>query len=182
MSLSPIQRSRGIPSAVGVDHVAITVPDLQQALDFFTDVLGCEHVFTAGPFSDPDGDWMQTNLGVDRRASASLAMVRCGPSQNVEIFQYDVPDQTTRSPRNSDVGATHIAFRVTDMDRAVAYLPAQPGVTVLGTPTPVSGQPNGGLTFVYFQTPWGLSMEVVCYDRLDYEASTSARLFSVAPG
>jgi catechol 2,3-dioxygenase-like lactoylglutathione lyase family enzyme len=179
IDLEKTMSKSGIPSAIGVDHVAITVPDLQQALDFFVNVLGCEHAFTAGPFSDPTGTWMETNLAVDPRAATTLAMVRCGPTQNVEIFQYDAPDQVTRGPRNSDIGASHIAFRVTDMAAAVAYLRAQPGVTVLGDPTPVSGQPNGGLTFVYFQTPWGLSMELVCYERLDYEATTSTRLFTV---
>ena len=64
----------GIPSAIGVDHVAITVPDLQQALDFFVNVLGCEHAFTAGPFSDPTGTWMETNLAVDPRAATTLAI------------------------------------------------------------------------------------------------------------
>jgi catechol 2,3-dioxygenase-like lactoylglutathione lyase family enzyme len=171
--------TKGIPTAAGVDHVALTVPDLQQAMAFFIDVLGCEHVFTAGPFSDPGGDWMQTNLGVHPRAATTLALLRCGPSQNIELFEYETPEQTTSLPRNSDSGASHIAFRVTDMDRAVAYLKAQPGVTVLGEPTLVAGQPNGGLRFVYFRTPWGQSMELVCYDRMDYEATTSARLFDV---
>jgi catechol 2,3-dioxygenase-like lactoylglutathione lyase family enzyme len=174
-----IPMTKGIPTAAGVDHVALTVPDLQQALPFFIDVLGCEHIFTAGPFSDPAGDWMQSNLGVHPRAATTLALLRCGPSQNIELFEYEAPDQSTDLPRNSDIGASHIAFRVADMDQAVAYLKAQPGVTVLGEPTLVSGQPNGGLRFVYFRTPWGQSMELVCYDRMDYEATTQARLFDV---
>ena len=179
MSQIPQSIPRGIPSSVGVDHVAFTVPDLGAAVAFFVDVLGCEYVFTAGPFSDPWGEWMQTNLDVDRKAAATLALLRCGPTQNIELFQYTAADQASRPPRNSDIGAAHMAFRVTDMQQAVAYLRAQPGVTILGEPTPVAGQPNGGLTFVYFQTPWGQSMELVCYDRMDYEAATTARLFDV---
>jgi catechol 2,3-dioxygenase-like lactoylglutathione lyase family enzyme len=171
--------TKGIPTAAGVDHVALTVPDLKQALPFFIDVLGCEHVFTAGPFSDPEGDWMRTNLGVHPRAATTLALLRCGPSQNIELFEYEAPEPSASLPRNSDNGAAHIAFRVTDMAAAVAYLKAQPGVIILGEPTPVSGQPNGGLQFVYFQTPWGQSMELVCYERLDYEATTQVRLFDV---
>ncbi len=31
----------GIPGVRGVDHIGITVPDLVQAYEFFTEALGC---------------------------------------------------------------------------------------------------------------------------------------------
>ncbi len=170
----------GIPGAVGVDHIGLTVPDLKQGIDFFTNVLGCEHVYTAGPFSDPKGDWMKVSLDVDARAETTLAMVRCGPSQNIELFQYTAKDQVKTPPKNSDIGGSHIAFYVEDLPKAVEYLKSVPGVKVLGTPTPVSGQPNGGETIIYFQTPWGQAMELLTYPKgLDYEKTTKARLYSV---
>ena len=172
--------ANGIPTAVGVDHIGLTVPDLKQGIDFFTKVLGCTYVYTAGPFSDPKGNWMKTNLDVDPRAKTTLAMVRCGPTQNVELFQYTAKDQVKTPPKNSDVGGNHIAFYVKDLPKAVAYLKTVPGVRVLGSPTPVSHQPNGGETFVYFLTPWGSSMEVLTYPHgLDYEKTTKAQLYSV---
>jgi catechol 2,3-dioxygenase-like lactoylglutathione lyase family enzyme len=170
----------GIPTAVGVDHIGLTVPNLKQGIDFFTKVLGCTHVYTAGPFSDPKGDWMKTNLNVDPRATALIGMVRCGPTQNVELFQYTAKDQVETPPKNSDVGGMHIAFYVKDLPKAVAYLKSTPGVRVLGTPTPVSAQPNGDETFVYFLTPWGQTMEILTYPNgLAYEKTTKARLYSV---
>jgi catechol 2,3-dioxygenase-like lactoylglutathione lyase family enzyme len=170
----------GIPTAVGVDHIGLTVPNLKQGIDFFTKVLGCTYVYTAGPFSDPKGNWMHTNLNVDARAKTTLAMVRCGPTQNVELFQYTAKDQVETPPKNSDVGGNHIAFYVKDLPKAVAYLKSVPGVRILGNPTPVSHQPNGGETFVYFLTPWGQSMEILTYPHgLDYEKTTTARLYSV---
>ena len=170
----------GIPTAVGVDHVGLTVPNLKQGIDFFSKVLGCTHVYSAGPFSDPKGNWMKTNLNVDPRASTTLAMMRCGPTQNVELFQYTAKGQSETPPKNSDVGGNHIAFYVKDLPKAVAYLKSVPGVTVLGNPTPVSHQPNGGETFVYFLTPWGQSLEILTYPHgLDYEKTTKARLYSV---
>jgi catechol 2,3-dioxygenase-like lactoylglutathione lyase family enzyme len=173
-------RAEGIPTAVGVDHVGLTVPNLKQAIDFYTKVLGCTYVYTAGPFSDPKGDWMKTNLDVDPRAATTLAMVRCGPTQNIELFQYTAKDQVKTPPKNSDVGGSHFAFYVTDLPKAVAYLKSVPGVKVLGEPTPVSHQPNGGETFVYFLTPWGQSMELLTYPKgLEYQSSTKARLYSV---
>lgn len=173
-------QSKGIPSARGVDHIGMTVPSLDRAIAFFTNALGCDHIYTAGPFNDPQGNWMETNLGVHPRASTTLAMVRCGPTQNIELFEYEAEDQVDAPPKNSDVGGMHIAFYVEDMDKAVSYLKAAPDVKILGEPTPVSGQPNGGEVFLYFLSPWGSSMEIVSYNQgLEYEKDTSKRLYSV---
>lgn len=175
-----VARADGIPSIVGVDHIGMTVPKLQDGIDFFTKVLGCQYVYTAGPFADPKGKWMETNLAVDAGASTTLAMVRCGPTQNIELFEYDAKEQVKTPMKNSDVGGFHLAFYVTDLKQAVDYLKTVPGVQVLGDPTPVSGQPNGGETFVYFKTPWGANMELLTYPRgLDYEKTTDKRLFGV---
>ena len=170
----------GLPGMAGVDHVGMTVPKLQDGIDFFTKVLGCEYIYTAGPFSDPKGDWMKKSLDVDERAATTLAMVRCGPSQNVELFEYDAKDQVKTPLKNSDVGGFHLAFYVNDIKAAVDYLKTVPGVQVLGDPTPVAGQPNGGETIIYFKTPWGANMELLSYPNgLDYEKTTDKRLFGV---
>ena len=50
----------GLPGLTGVDHVGLTVPDLEKATSFLVDVLGCEYLYSLGPFVD-DGDWMQTH-------------------------------------------------------------------------------------------------------------------------
>lgn len=155
-------RAVGIPTARSVDHFAFTVPNLDQAIEFFTDVLGCELVYRAGPFEDPDGNWMETALHVHPQASLHLAMLRGGPTTNFELFEYTSPDAADAIPRNSDVGGHHVCFYVDDIDQAVDYLRAIDGVVVMGDPTPVgSPQPNAGSRFVYFKTPWGLQMELV---------------------
>ena len=39
-----------IPGLTRTDHFGVTVPDLDQAHEFFTAVLGCEYLYTLGPF------------------------------------------------------------------------------------------------------------------------------------
>ena len=39
----------------GHDHTGVTVPDMAQAVTFFTDILGCKKAMSFGPFSDPKG-------------------------------------------------------------------------------------------------------------------------------
>jgi len=167
-----------IPTARGIDHVGYTVPNLEEAVAFFTEVLGGELVFYAGPFSDPDGNWMQTNLDVDPSTSLRLAMIRMGADTNIELFQYYAPDQNTVMPRNSDHGGRHFAIYVDDIHAAAEYMRGIPGVTVLGEPTlnePPS--PNAGSTFVYTRTPWGMYIELLSApDGQAYESTTAKRL------
>ncbi|RBL80330.1 VOC family protein, partial [Streptomyces cavourensis] len=44
-----------IPGARAVHHIAYTVPDLDQAVDFFTEVIGAELAYRLGPVEDPEG-------------------------------------------------------------------------------------------------------------------------------
>jgi hypothetical protein len=41
-----------IPGLRGHDHTGITAPDVKAATAFFTDVIGCTHAMSFGPFSD----------------------------------------------------------------------------------------------------------------------------------
>lgn len=151
----------GLPGMTGVDHIGITVPDLAAASAFLTGVLGCEYLYTLGPYQHED-DWMREHLNVDARAvMQELHFFRCGGKAIFEVFQYSAPDQSTAPPRNSDVGGHHVAFYVEDLDQAVSYLQSH-GVTVLGEPT-VSHGPALGQRWVYFLAPWGMQFELVSY-------------------
>jgi len=170
----------GIPSATHVDHIGLTVPDLDEAVAFFVDVLGCELAYELGPIERED-DVFERQLGVHPRASMRVATLRCGPVTNLEVFEYTAPDQKTKLPKNSDHGGHHLAFFVTDMKAAVAYLREQPGVTVLGDPQTDSGLIEGN-EWVYFLAPWGLQMEVRRWGRgQPYEKTTGVRMFGPEP-
>lgn len=154
--------STGIPTARSVEHIGITVPDLDEAEEFFVDILGCEKVFEGTPPIDESvKDWMERNLGVHRESKMRFMKLRCGPSTNVELLEYDDPTQREEHPTNSDPGATHLCFYVEDMEAAVEYLEEVPGVELQGEPRTAEGGPLDGLTFLYFRTPWGLQLEIL---------------------
>ena len=167
-----------IPGLRAVDHVAVTVPDLEQAIDFFTEVVGGEHVYTTGEFADDAGDWMYTNINVHPRSRLRIGMVRLGAHTNLELMEYRAPDQEKDHPRNSDIGASHLCFYVDDVDAAVEYFQGIEGVRVLGAPTDVGeGQPNHGARFVYVITPWGYQLELISVPHgMAYEKPGAARL------
>ncbi len=151
-----------VPGLARVDHIGITVPDLQEASEFLVNVLGCEYMYTLGPYVHDDDDWMTDHLNVHPRAvMQKLHFFRCGGQAIFEVFQYSSPDQLATPPRNSDHGGHHVAFYVDDLDAAVDYLRGE-GVTVLSGPTASTG-PAEGQRWIYFLAPWGLQFELVSY-------------------
>ena len=151
----------GLPGLRNLDHFGFTVPDLEEATRFLVDVLGCERMYSLGPFRD-DGDWMQERLNVHPRAvMEELRYFKVGGSTMLEVFQYSAPDQREIQPRNSDIGGNHIAFYVEDIEVAVEYL-RNKNVRVLGEIT-ASKNASEGQRWIYFLAPWGMQFELVSY-------------------
>lgn len=168
-----------IPGMRGHDHTGITVPDVKAATAFFTDVLGCAHAMSFGPFSDDKGTFMQDAVNVNPRAVIDeISMVRCGYGSNIELFQYQAPDQAKTLPKNSDIGGHHIALYVDDIAKAAEYLRSKNVKTMQG-PIPVNEGPAAGQSILYFLTPWGLQMELISYPKgMAYESSAKTVLWS----
>jgi catechol 2,3-dioxygenase-like lactoylglutathione lyase family enzyme len=159
---------------VGMDHVGITVPDIDEAIAWFEDVMGCVAPLTFGPFSG-----VGEVVDVDPAAVIEqITMVRCGRSANIELFQYTAPDQRTTFPRNSDWSGHHIAFYVTDIDAAADFLEARGAQRFFG-PLPVTEGPAAGQSINYFRTPFGTYVELISYPNgMAYERDPSRPLWS----
>ncbi|MFG2887746.1 VOC family protein [Streptomyces sp. NPDC048297] len=144
----------GLPTARAVDHYAFTVPDLNEAIGFFTEVFGGELCYREGPVEDPSGDWMTRKLGVHPRARAHVAVIRLGPYSNLELFEYTAPGQVTSLPGPNDVGGHHLTLRVADLETAEARLRAS-DVVRLG-PGDRGGRPEEERR--WFLSPWGMML------------------------
>ena len=162
-----------LPGLRGHDHTGITVPDMDQAVSFFTDVLGCKAAMTFGPFSG-----MGEVLNINSQAVVEkITMVRCGAGSNIELFKYSSPDQKDMTPKNSDIGGMHIALYVDDVQKAKDYLDRK-GVRTFKGPIPVGQGPAAGETILYFVSPWGLQFEAISYPKgLGYEKGASTVLW-----
>jgi len=169
-----------LPGMRGTDHIGFTVPDLDQAHDFLVRILGCEPVYSLGPFSHDEGDWMLEHMNVHpRTVMRRLDFYRCGNGSNYEVFQYEPADGQAPQPRNSDLGGHHLALYVDDLDAAVDYLRSE-GIEVLGEPT-ASSSHSRGQRWVYFLSPWGMQFELVTYPHgKDYERDADVLLWHPA--
>jgi catechol 2,3-dioxygenase-like lactoylglutathione lyase family enzyme len=155
------EQRMALPGLSRMDHLGFTVPDLDEATRFLVDVLGCQYLYSLGPFAHDD-DWMTEHLNVHPRATVpENRFFRCGGQVIFEVFAYTAPDRNLEPPRNSDVGGHHVALYVDDLDAAVQYL-RDAGVRVLGEPTASRG-PHEGQRWVYFLAPWGMQFELVSY-------------------
>jgi len=172
-----------LPSLVGLDHVGLTVPNLDDAVAFFAGILGCPKVLTFGPIADDEGSFMTDALGVHPRARIErVAMIRSGNGSNIELFEYSSSDQRVLSSKNSDIGAFHLGLYVRDIAAAKSYLDER-GITTRLGPIPITEGPVAGQTILYFQAPWGLQLEIISYpDGMAYEKDAEILLWDPRNG
>lgn len=173
-------QKKGLPGLRGTDHIGLTVPSLEAAVDFFVNILGCEPFYELGPFQSDD-DWMTEQLNVHpRTVMKKLKFLRCANGSNLELFEYEAPDQNSTQPKNSDVGGYHLAFYVDDMEAALSYL-RENNIQILGQPVVRTDGPSAGQTWIYFLAPWGMQLELVSYPHgKGYEKNTGRRLWHPA--
>ncbi len=169
----------GLPGLRGTEHIGFTVPDLDDAQAFFVDVIGCEFVYSLGPF-ERDDEWMLEHMNVHpRTVMRELRFFRCKTGPNFEVFQFEPADGAATEPRNSDIGGHHLAFYVDDLDAGVAHLKAN-GIRVLGEPTSSSSH-STGQRWVYFLSPWGMQFELVSFPNgKAYEHDAAVKLWHPA--
>jgi catechol 2,3-dioxygenase-like lactoylglutathione lyase family enzyme len=169
-----------LPGLRGVDHVGITVPDMEQATAFFVDVLGCELLYEREP---PGDDSPRDRLGVPAGTRIqAVRFLRCANGANIELFEFASPDQREDFPRPSDVGIQHLALYVDDLDAAAEHL-RRHGVKLMSGPNPLPGPEAGeGNQFIYARTPWGLTVELISYPApMAYQQRSDARRWRPMP-
>lgn len=146
---------------IDIDHTGFVVPDLADAVSFFTEHFGASIEFQVDRSVD-ETDQAATRLGADRRASFALTMLNLG-SARVELLQWwPASGPATASP--NVVGAAHLAIAVFEVSATIHRLREVAGVTILSSPLTFDEGPTPGLTNAFFTTPWGMLIEIVSWD------------------
>ena len=124
-----------------MDHVAVSVKDMENAIRFYGDVLGMEKTFDR-EFDSP----LARIIGIEG-AKARIVHMKLGESV-VELFDYDYPKGRQPHPdhNQSDFGLTHIGFMVEDFHRTYETLKSR-GVQFLGEPIEI----RPGVFVAYFR-------------------------------
>ncbi len=137
-------------------HLALTVPDLDAAVRFLTDGLGCTLAFRSEGAGVLDAAAAaRLNLPEGSRMDG-LALLRAGGGF-VELFAFGDVAPATR-PWND--GGTHVALAVPDLEAALARAVAAGASACSGINTSV--RPGfAGMRWVYIVAPWGQTFELV---------------------
>ena len=117
-----------------VDHVALSVRDMDKVIAFYRDVIGMEKVFDR-----EFGEEMGRLIGVP---GTQVRIVHMKLEDSVvELFDYRYPKGREPRPdaQQSDFGLTHIGFIVEDFWGTYQHL-VDHGVTFLGEPVEI--RPN----------------------------------------
>jgi catechol 2,3-dioxygenase-like lactoylglutathione lyase family enzyme len=139
-----------------VDHTGITVSSLEQALNFWVNVLRFEHLYTWNFENTP---FIEKLVGVPGSA-LSVAMVQ-GYGHQIELLEYQAPaDRKVIKPRSCDVGSVHIGLYVEDMDAALARV-AEAGWMPVAEPQTVKDGERKGMRLIYLRGPDGVTIEFI---------------------
>ncbi|MFJ3035273.1 VOC family protein [Curtobacterium pusillum] len=165
-------------SVRGIDHVGVTVPDVEAATDFLVAAFGAEVLYDTLRADEPpkEGPATTDRLGVPGTArEVRIRMLALPGGPGIELFAFDHVDQDGPAVP-SDLGWQHLALYVDDLDATLERVVAA-GATALGEPRPLPGPEAGERNrFVYVRTPWGSTVELLTYpDPQPYEEHTSRR-------
>ncbi|ORJ25333.1 VOC family protein [Rouxiella badensis] len=146
----------------GINHVGLTVPDLEQATTFLKQALGAKFVYNGLTSED------EPRKGADTERQLGLSsgtvvikqrLLRIGNGANLELFEI-VSDSQQRPVGLQDIGWNHLSFYVDDIDHTLKQVIAAGGKPLSephGNSRHEDTQDNGS---VYFTTPWGSLIEL----------------------
>lgn len=123
------------PNIIGLSHICIFVDDMEQAVDYYRDLLGVqpdhclshwgnEGFFKAGGFVEEAAE-----------GDVSIAFVNVpGTKLTLELMQYHYPKGRTEPvtfAANDVSGARHVALKVTNIEAAFAHIQAMPDTCLI---------------------------------------------------
>ena len=165
-------------SVRGMDHIGITVPDIEQATTFFCAALGAEVIYTSvAPEDELDQDAQQKTLRLTPGTQVkAVRMLKLHHGPGIELFEMHGDDQR-EPPRANDYGLQHFAVYVDDIDAAIQCF-EQAGGSMFTGPKALSFPPErgDGNAFCYGRTPWGGIIEMITRPSpMPYEQHTALR-------
>jgi catechol 2,3-dioxygenase-like lactoylglutathione lyase family enzyme len=130
-----------IAATAGIDHVGLTVSDLESSRRFFVECLG----------------WQV----VGENQTYPAVFVSDGVTR-LTLWRVATPDQHVAFDRRNNIGLHHLALKIADLaalEALYARASAWPGVVVEFAPEPVGEGPR---VHCMVREPGGVRIELVC--------------------
>ena len=149
----------------GIEHIGITVTNLDEAEKFFVNALGASVLYRIVPPDEPDkslkGKDMFSKDGFPAEINISgLAMLRLANGCNVELFQTQ-PEAKEYQANPSQPGINHFSLYV-DNIKEVGESMKNHGAKMFEGPTDCFAQEEGKGNQTWFgMTPFGVLIELI---------------------
>jgi glyoxylase I family protein len=137
-----------------INHVSITVADIDASISFYTDLLGLRLLGRG----DARGEHLDKIIGLGE-IDLRWAELEVG-TQMLELFQYRHPAGTAIRSRTSDSGNVHIAIEVKAIDELYQRLTAA-GITCRSAPVTIPSGDWSGTRCLYALDPDGVTIELI---------------------
>jgi catechol 2,3-dioxygenase-like lactoylglutathione lyase family enzyme len=138
------------------EHFSFTVSNLQQALHFFSDLLG----LSTTPAMEVDNEDVQKIIGMPG-AKLRIALVQLPDGTSIELIEYVEPKGATIDLTTCNTGVSHIAFNVDNIRKMYDDLSAK-GVKFVSAPVWAPGADGKGKWAVcYLRGPDGITFELI---------------------
>ena len=135
-----------------IRHTGIVVKDLQHSLSFYRDLLG----FKISKQMEESGKFIDTILALDG-ATVTTVKMAAPDGQLIELLKFCRHPKQGNPRGIRDIGITHIAFTVNDIDGEYKRLGSY-GVPFISPP---QASPDGFAKVAFCQAPEGTFIELV---------------------
>ncbi|MGI6230563.1 MAG: VOC family protein [Tractidigestivibacter sp.] len=145
----------------GIDHVAMTVPDVEKATQFLEEAFDAKTILDwhAPKGSAVSGPGAERVFGMPSGGRWDQRRMLQVGSSVVELFHYEVSGQRDAA-RTVDYGITHMALLVDDVQEAARRFESAGGKLFAAHNT-LDGRVDPETAWVYGRTPWGAVVELV---------------------
>jgi catechol 2,3-dioxygenase-like lactoylglutathione lyase family enzyme len=148
-------------AARGIDHIGITVPNLDDASRFLERALGATPMYDSVKRDKPmSGASLDRQLDLAQGTTlVAMRMMKLADGAGIELFEMSgTRQQPPATP--GDLGLQHFALRVDDIDAAADRFVAAGGQLVTGPNVMFGSTEADGNKYLYARTPWGTIVEL----------------------
>lgn len=145
----------------GIQHIGVTVPDLDAATRFLVDGLGAEVVYDGLTTDDEprQGAEVERQLGLPQGAAiGKQQMIRIGNGPNLEV--YEISRRQRAAAGLADLGLNHMCFYRDDIDSALTRLVDVGGQALSEVHENSRYEDSECNGSVYVKAPWGMLVEL----------------------
>lgn len=160
MEKQPVPRS--------LTHVGITVPDAEEAAEWYEEVFGFQRL--RGPYSRKGSDSEVASQTAGAFDEMTVVQMVTGNQVGFELFEFDSDrvDAEYREPDYQQLGPHHVCIIDPNLEDLVDTVEAHGGEQVCPVTTPFPGQKY---QFVYVRDPWGNYIEIYTHSHEQFMAN-----------